>query len=44
MDEKTKHIKVGIFVNGNRKIRKGDELVSFDLGARRSSLTLYYSM
>ena len=27
MDEKTKHIKVGIFVNGNRKIRKGDELV-----------------
>ncbi|KAK4516627.1 Protein kinase domain-containing protein [Mucor velutinosus] len=27
MDEKTKHIKVGIFVNGNRKIRKGDELL-----------------
>jgi len=34
MDEKTKHIKVGIFVNGNRKIRKGDELVSYaDLDA-----------
>jgi hypothetical protein len=29
MDENTKHIKVGIFVNGNRKIKKGDELVSF---------------
>ncbi|ORE17670.1 hypothetical protein BCV71DRAFT_149045, partial [Rhizopus microsporus] len=27
MDENTKHIKVGIFVNGNRKIKKGDELL-----------------
>ncbi|OBZ89462.1 hypothetical protein A0J61_02470 [Choanephora cucurbitarum] len=27
MDEKTKHIKVAIFVNGNRKIKKGDELL-----------------
>ncbi|GAA5816995.1 hypothetical protein MFLAVUS_010530 [Mucor flavus] len=27
MDEKTKHIKVGLFVKGNRKIKKGDELL-----------------
>ncbi|KAG1148598.1 hypothetical protein G6F37_004447 [Rhizopus arrhizus] len=27
LDENTNHIKVGIFVNGNRKIKKGDELL-----------------